>query len=195
MQGSDTVTKLLHDVREGNKQAIDQLIPLVYCELHRLADAYLRRERSDHTLQPTALVNEAYMRLISLQDRQYANRAHFFAVASHLMRQILVDHARGRRAAKRGGGAPKLSLEDALDYSGDTAWQMVALDDALRALEQQDPQKCRLVELKYFGGLTAEETAEVTGMTPQAVYRELRVAQAWLLRELDRDAQKSSAQA
>jgi len=130
---SDTVTRLLQDLRDGNKQAIDQLIPMVYAELHRLADSHLRRERNEHTLQPTALVNEAYMRLIGLEDRQYANRTHFFAVASHLMRQILVDHARNRKAAKRGGGAPKVTLEEALDYGGDdSAWHMVALDDALR---------------------------------------------------------------
>jgi RNA polymerase sigma-70 factor, ECF subfamily len=181
-------TYLLRDLQGGKKQALDQIMPLVYAELHRMADNYLRQERDGHTLQPTALVHEAYLRLIGQEQPDYQSRAHFCGVAAQVMRQILVDHARRRNAAKRGGGEPRLPLNEDLDYTQERASELVALDDALSALAVDDAQKARLVELRFFGGLTAEESAEVTGLTPQTIYRELRVAQAWLQRELDRKA-------
>jgi RNA polymerase sigma-70 factor, ECF subfamily len=178
-------TGLLKELKGGQKDALDQLLPLVYSQLRRMADGYLRQEREGHTLQPTALVHEAYLRLIGGQQPDYQSRAHFCGVAAQIMRQILVDHARRKNAAKRGGGLPKLPLEDDLDYTGERAQELVALDDALSALATEDEQKARLVELRYFGGLTAEESSEITGIPPQTIYRELRVAQAWLQRELD----------
>jgi RNA polymerase sigma-70 factor (ECF subfamily) len=179
-------TELLKDLQGGKKNALDQVMPLVYSELRRMADGYLRQERDGHTLQPTALVHEAYLRLIGQQQPSYQSRAHFCGVAAQVMRQILVDHARRRNAAKRGGGEAKLPLNEDLDYTEERASELVALDDALSALAVEDEQKARLVELRFFGGLTAEESSEVTGLPPQTVYRELRVAQAWLQRELDK---------
>lgn len=161
-------------------------MPVVYSELHRMADNYLRQERNGHTLQPTALVNEAYLRLIGQHQPDYQSRAHFCGVAAQVMRQILVDHARRRNAAKRGGGEAKVSINEDLDYGHERASELVALDDALSALALEDPEKARLVELRFFGGLTAEEASEVTGVPPQTIYRQLRVAQAWLQRELDK---------
>jgi RNA polymerase sigma factor (TIGR02999 family) len=178
------VTGLLKDVKAGKKNALDELMPLVYAELRRMADGYLRRERDDHTLQPTALVHEAYLRLIGQNQPDYQSRAHFCGVAAQIMRQILVDHARRRNSAKRGGGIAKLPINEELDYAETRAGELVALDDALSTLAQEDLQKARLVELRFFGGLTAEESAEVTGLPAHTIYRELRVAQAWLQREL-----------
>jgi RNA polymerase sigma-70 factor (ECF subfamily) len=178
---------LLKDVQNGQKTALDAIMPLVYAELRRMADGYLRQERDGHTLQPTALVHEAYLRLIGQNQPDYQSRAHFCGVAAQVMRQILVDHARRRNAAKRGGGFAKLPIEDDLDYTQERAGELVALDDALCALATEDEQKARLVELRFFGGLTAEESSEVTGLSPQTIYRELRVAQAWLQRELDKN--------
>jgi RNA polymerase sigma-70 factor, ECF subfamily len=179
-------TELLRDLQGGNKNTLDEIMPLVYAELRRMADGYLRLERDCHTLQPTALVHEAYLRLIGQHQPDYQNRAHFCGVAAQVMRQILVDHARRRNAVKRGGGQPKLPLSEDLDYTEERASELVALDDALSALALDDPQKARLVELRFFGGLTAEESSTVTGLPPQTIYRELRVAQAWLQRELDK---------
>jgi RNA polymerase sigma-70 factor (ECF subfamily) len=179
-------TELLKDLPSGNKDVLDQVLPLVYAELRRMADGYLRQERDGHTLQPTALVHEAYLRLIGQQQPNYQSRAHFCGVAAQVMRQILVDHARRRNAAKRGGGEAKLPLNEDLDYTAERGSELVALDDALFALAAEDRQKARLVELRFFGGLTAEESSEVTGLPPQTIYRELRVAQAWLQRELDK---------
>ncbi len=161
-------------------------MPLVYAELHRLAGSYLRNERPGHTLQPTALVHEAYVRLVDQDQPDYRSRAHFLGVAACLMRQILIDHARSRNAAKRGAGAPNYSLEqlgDAVAY--DRPSMLIAVDDALQALEQRDPQKAKLVEMRFFGGLTAEESAQVLGLPVEKVRNELRVAQAWLHRELN----------
>ena len=166
-------------------------MPLVYAELRRMADGYLRRERESHTLQPTALVHEAYLRLIGQHQPDYQSRAHFCGVAAQLMRQILVDHARRRNSAKRGGGAPLLPIQDDLDYIESKSGDLVALDDALSALAREDEQKARLVELRYFGGLTAEESSEVTGLPPQTIYRELRIAQAWLQREMAASPEKN----
>ena len=186
MSDAAQLTDLLRDLKDGQKAALDQILPLVYAELRRMADGYLRQERDGHTLQPTALVHEAYLRLIGQQQPNYQSRAHFCGVAAQVMRQILVDHARRRNAAKRGGGLPKLPISEDLDYTEERASELVALDDALSTLALEDSQKARLVELRFFGGLTAEESSEVTGLAPQTVYRELRVAQAWLQRELDK---------
>jgi RNA polymerase sigma-70 factor (ECF subfamily) len=193
-----TVTVLLQGVRNGDQDSLSRLIPLVYSNLRQMADRCLRRERPDHTLEPNALVHELYLRLVDQSQPGYQNRAHFFAVAANLMRQILVDHARGRAAAKRGGGAVKLPLEDDIACSAERASMIVAMDDSLKALADFDPDKARLVELKYFGGLTAEESAEVLGLPVSVVRRDLRIAQAWLRREMEprhSDQQREMAKA
>jgi len=178
------VTQLLVDWRQGNGEALNALIPLVYDELRRLAHNHLNRERSAHTLQSTALVNEAYMRLVR-QDLAINSRAHFFAVSSHLMRQILVDHARQHRAAKRGDGIDKLTLNEAAALvPGKGNFDLLALDEALNELGQIDPQQARVVELRFFGGLSIEETAEVMGISQATVKRDWATARAWLHREL-----------
>jgi RNA polymerase sigma factor (TIGR02999 family) len=182
------VTRLLLDwSQEGNRAALDALTPLVYDELRRLAGAYLRRERHDHTLQSTALVHEAYLKLIDQRNVQWQNRAHFFGVAAQMIRRILVDHARGHQAVKRGSGAAQLSLDEALSVPGQQRdVNLVALDDALGELEQLDPQQSRVIELRYFAGLSIEETAEVMSISPATVKREWSTARAWLFRELNR---------
>ena len=181
-----SLTQLLKDVKDGDKSAVDQLVPIAYAELRRLADSYLRRERSDHTLQPTALVHEAYMRLIGQDQPDYANRAHFFGVAAQLMRQILVDHARMRNAGKRGGGEINLPLEEAAMASASRPDAFLDLDRALSRLEQTDARKARVIEMRFFGGLTAEESAQLLGVSVETVRRDLRIGQAWLQRELAR---------
>lgn len=175
--------------RGGDRQALDALIPLVYEELRRIAQHYLRNERPGHTLQSTALVHEAYVRLIKQDLPQWQNRAHFFAVAAQLMRQILVDHARAYRADKRGGGACKLTLDEAEKDSQPLDVDIVALDDALKTLSSMDPQQGKVVELKFFGGLSIEDTAEVLGISASTVKRDWITARAWLHRELDRSAE------
>ncbi len=182
------VTLLLQDFANGDKSALDRVIPLVYAELRRIADGYLRHERPSHTLQPTALVHEAYMRMLDQHQPDYRNRAHFLGVAAQVMRQILIDHARGKCAAKRGGGQHRLSIGEASEAAVERPALMIELDDAINTLERQDPQKARLIVLRFFGGLTAEESAEVLGLPMNTIRRELRVAQAWLQRELDRRA-------
>ena len=181
---SERVKKLLLNWGQGDQGAREALIPLVYDELRRLARRYLRRERPDHTLQSAALVNEAYLRLIRQDQPQWQNRAHFFGVAAQLMRHILVDHARNRAAAKRGAGAPRLTLDPdvALPQARDV--DLVALDDVLNQLAALDPQQSRLVELRFFGGLTIEETSVVLGVSPATVKREWATARAWLQREM-----------
>jgi RNA polymerase sigma factor (TIGR02999 family) len=178
------VTQLLVDWGSGDQAALDKLTPLVYDELHRLAHHYMRRERPDHTLQTTALVNEVYLRLIDQKKASWQNRAQFFAVCAELMRRILVDYARRRHYAKREGEERKVSLEEAAVVSKGRAAELIALDDALMSLESLDPTKSRIVELRFFGGLTSEETAEVIGMSLRTVEREWRKAKAWLYREL-----------
>ncbi len=179
------VTQLLADWRGGSHQALEELMPLVYQELHRLADHYLRRERVGHTLQATALINEAYLRIINQEAVNWQNRAHFFGVAAQMMRRILVDHARSHLYAKRGGGAQKLTINEALDVpQQERDLDLVALDDALQRLEQIDPQQSKIIELRFFGGLTIEETAEVLGISPATIKREWNWAKAWLYREL-----------
>ena len=181
------ITQLLMDWRAGNQAALDQLTPLLYGELRKIAASYLRRERAEHTLQPTALVNEAYMQLVKMANLEWKDRAHFLGIAAYLMRQILVQHARGNNAAKRGAGAKKLSLDEALTVSADGSPEVVALDDALKALEAIDPRKSKIVELHYFGGLKSEEMAEVLGISVSTVGREMRLALAWLYREVSRN--------
>ncbi len=185
-QPSTQVTVLLGRWRNGDREALDSLIPLVYHELKRIAQHYLRNERQEHTLQSTALVHEAYVRLIHQDLPQWQNRAHFFAVAAQLMRQILVDHARAFRADKRGGGACRLALEEAEQDARPTDVDIVALDDALKTLSLMDPQQGKVVELKFFGGLSIEDTAEVLGVSASTVKRDWITARAWLHRELDR---------
>src|SRR5580698_307042 len=182
----DDVTALLGQLAKGDDAAASKLIPIVYDELRRLADGYLRRERPDHTLQPTALVHEAYVRLVGQDQPDYRNRAHFFGVAAQLMRQILVDHARSRNAGKRGGGEPKIALESVADASAKHPEGFLDLNDALHRLEERDPRKARVIEMRFFGGLTAEETAEMLGISVETVRRDLRLGQAWLQRELTR---------
>jgi RNA polymerase sigma-70 factor, ECF subfamily len=182
------ISTLLRAWSDGDRNALERLTPIVYDELHRLARRYMRRERPGHTLQTTALVNEAYMRLVDYKRMQWQDRAHFFAVSAQLMRRILVDRAR-RRNLKRGGGAPHVSLEDAAavgDGNGalDPGGNLVALDDALNTLALLDPRKVQVVEMRFFGGLTLEETAEVLKVSPVTVRRDLRTAKAWLFREL-----------
>jgi RNA polymerase sigma factor (TIGR02999 family) len=178
------VTRLLVDWSKGNEQALEQLTPLVYGELKRLARSYLRRERSDHTLQSTALVHEAWMRLVDQKHVVWQNRAHFFGVAAQLIRRILVDYARNRHAAKRGAGAVKLSLEEVVETPRQRPLDLVSLDDALETLERMDAQQARVVELRFFAGLSIEETAEVLRISPATVKRDWTAAKAWLYRDL-----------
>ena len=175
------VTKLLQDWSIGNREALDKLLPLVYDELRRLAHSYLTRERSDHTLQTTALVHEAYLKLIDQRSVNWQNRAQFFAISAQAMRRILLDNARRHTAAKRGSGGQKVSLEEVATLSRDTANEsLIALDEALQKLTVIDPDQGRIVELRYFGGLTIEETAEVLTISPSTVQREWTTARAWL---------------
>lgn len=183
-QQSNQVTKLLHDWSQGNKGALDQLMPVVYSELRRLANSYLRSERPDHTLQATALIHEAYLRLIDQNTPRWESRAHFFGVAARLMRQILVDHARSRAAVRRGGDQQRISLDDALLFSEDQAADLVAFDEALGRLAALDERKSRIIEMRSFGGMSVEETAEALGVSAPTIKRDLRLAKAWLRREL-----------
>ena len=180
------MTRLLAAWSDGDRSALDKLAPLVYEELRRLAHVHMRRERADHTLQTTALVNEAYLRLVDQRGVRWQNRAHFFAIAAQMMRRILIDHARKRAYAKRGGGAPMLPLEETAVLTDERAAELVALDEALGSLAQVDERKGRIVELRFFGGLSVEEVAEVVGVSPDTVTREWRRAKAWLIRELQK---------
>jgi len=185
---SGEITQLLHGWRAGDRKALDALLPIVYKELQRLAHFQLRHERPDHLLQSTALVNEAYLRLVEMNAPQWEGRSHFFAIAAQLMRQILVDYARRHRAGKRGAGKDALSLDDSimLSQSQDKDVDVVALDDALKALAQIDPRKAQVVELRFFGGLNFEETAEVLKVSAITVQRDWSTARAWLHREMRR---------
>jgi len=179
------VTQLLLDWGRGDPAALDQIIPSVYDELRRLARRYLRRERPDHTLQATALVHEAYLNLVDQTQVQWNSRTHFFGIAAHLMRQILVKHAERRRAAKRDGGT-RLTLDEAAGLVPEPAVELTALDEALNDLAKIDPRQSRIVELRFFGGLTEEEIAEVIGVSAATVKREWRAAKAWLHHQLRR---------
>jgi RNA polymerase sigma factor (TIGR02999 family) len=193
MPSDDSVTEFLQRFAEGDKSALDHVIPLVYTELQKLAGGYLRNERPGHTLQPTALVHEAYARLVKQAQPDYRSRAHFMGVAAQVMRQILIDHARRRNAAKRGAGEANFSVEQEGEIPVGRPSILIAIDDALDELGRQDALKAKLVEMRFFGGLTAEESAEVTGLEVTEVRRHLRVAQAWLQRELDRTSNESAA--
>ena len=187
MAGTQPITQLLREFASGDKSALNRLIPLVYSELRRLADAQLKREHRVHTLQATALVHEAYARLLGQDQPDYRSRAQFLGIAAQVMRQVLVDHARARNAAKRGNGVAHYSLNDALKAPADPSAQplmLIAIDEALRTLERRDPLKTKLLEMRFFGGLTAQEMADVLELPPERVRTQLRVAQAWLRREL-----------
>jgi len=180
------VTQLLIDWSKGDQAALDQLMPLVYSELRRLASNYLRRERQGHTLQPTALVNEAYLKLVDQRSAKWQNRAQFFGISAQLMRRILVDHARQHRAAKRGGSEQqRLSITSAEKFAKQSEIDLLALNEALDELTKMDPQQARIVELKFFGGLSIEETAEVLGIGHATVERDWKMARAWLRRQLE----------
>jgi RNA polymerase sigma-70 factor (ECF subfamily) len=184
----NNVTQLLVELTEGKTQVLELLLPVVYKELRNLANNYLRRERADHTLQPTALVHEAYLKLVDQKNVQWQNRAHFFGVAANIMRRILVDHARKHKADKRGGEFSKEQLEEALVVvSDEKSVELLALDDALETLAKVDPQKSRIVELRYFGGLSVEETAEVMGISEITVKRHWKMAKAWLYGQISRN--------
>jgi RNA polymerase sigma factor (TIGR02999 family) len=185
MPSSSEITQLLHDWSNGDKEALEKLTPLLYQELHRMAHRYIRRERSCHTLQTTALINEAYLRLIDCRSVSWQNRAHFFGVAARLMGRILVDFARSRNYAKRGGRTRHVvSLDEAPDVSRDRAREILALDEALQSLSVFDLRKSQIVELRFFGGMTLEETAETLGISSRTVLREWDLAKVWLSREL-----------
>lgn len=181
---SQNITHLLKEWSDGDQQALDKLTPLVYEELRQQAARYLRKERPGHSLQATALINEAYLRLIDVKDVQWQNRAHFFAIAANLMRRILVDHARRRDAEKRGGSQVLLTLDDAFAAAEQPDVDLLAIDEALNKLAMIDAQQARVVELRFFSGLTVEETAAALGVSPKTVKRDWSVARAWLRREI-----------
>jgi RNA polymerase sigma factor (TIGR02999 family) len=178
------VTQLLLAWNDGDESALGKLVPLVYAELRRLAKRRMRLEHPDHTLQTSALINEAYLRLVDVRNVHWQNRAHFFALCARLMRRILVDYGRARHYAKRGGGAPPISLDQSPPVAGERSPDLVAVDDALHTLAEVDARKAQVVELRFFGGLTAEETAEVLKVSPETVRRDWKLAKVWLLREL-----------
>lgn len=178
----EEITQLLINWRHGDKAALDQLTPLVYEDLRRLARGFMGKERSDHTLQTSALINEAYLRLVDQDEPNWQNRAHFFAVAAQIMRHILVDHARSYGYEKRGAGAQKVGLDEVMVFSEERARELVALDEALTSLATLDPRKSRIIELRFFGGLNIDETAEVMELSSTTVQREWRAAKAWLRR-------------
>jgi len=181
---SEEITQLLIDWSNGDQVALDKLMPLVYGELRQMAKRHMSRQSPGHTLQTTALIHEAFLKLVNQSEKQWQNRAHFFGVAAQAMRAILVDYARSRRYAKRGGGARAVALDEAATVSEERAAEFVALDDALKALSQIDPRKSRVVEMRHFGGLSVEETAEVLKVSPDTVMRDWRLARTWLRREL-----------
>lgn len=180
----DEITEILRDWGGGDSHAAERLMPLVYDELRRLARSFLSRERIGHTLQPTALVNEAFVRLVDQTRVNWQNRAHFYGIASSMMRRVLIDHARARASGKRGGAAVHLSIDEIQVPLEDRAASFVALDEALQTLEQMDERKCKVVEMRFFGGLTDAEIAEVLGVTTRTVLRDWKKARLWLYREL-----------
>jgi len=178
------ITQLLAEWSEGNQSALDELYPLVYKELHRLARRYMSRERKGHTLQTTALINEAYVRLVDQRNVRWANRSHFFAISAQIMRRILIDHARRHAYAKRGGGAQQVSLEEAAAVTPDLSSELVRLDEALKSLAEMDARRSQVVELRYFGGLNNEEIAEILKVSENTVTRDWNMARAWLYQQL-----------
>jgi RNA polymerase sigma-70 factor (ECF subfamily) len=194
MQSSSVnVTMLLKQLSSGDQNAVGKLVPLLYDELRRMASRYLRRERPGHTLQATALVHEAYLRLVDQKHVEWQNRSHFFGVAAQQMRRILVDYARAHQAAKRGGPLPKISLEQALAISKDRTGELLELDEALTRLASIDAQQVRIIELRFFAGLSVEETAELLGISPATVKREWTTAKAWLSRQIQRERSGSDS--
>jgi RNA polymerase sigma factor (TIGR02999 family) len=189
---SGDVTGLLRAWSSGDESAFEKLVPLVYQELHQRAGRYMAQERTGHTLQTTALVNEVYLRLVESPQRNWENRAHFFAACAQLMRRILVDFARSRNYQKRGGGARKVPLEEALSVCNESPQQIIAVDDALKNLAAIDARKSRVVELRFFGGLSVEETAEVIRVSPETVMRDWKMAKVWLLRELNSEGNRGA---
>jgi RNA polymerase sigma-70 factor (ECF subfamily) len=189
---SVSVTILLKQLRSGNQNAVAELVPLLYDELRRMASRYLQSERPGHTLQATALVHEAYLRLVNQKEVEWQSRNHFFGVAAQQMRRILVDHARAHHAAKRGGPLPKISLDDGLAISRDRAGDLLELDEALSRLALIDSQQVRIIELRFFAGLTIEQAAEVLAISPATVKREWTTAKAWLAREIERGRDNAS---
>ena len=175
----------MQDWNRGNESAAKDLMPLVYDELHKVAARYLRKERPDHTLQPTALVNEAYLKLIDISSVEWQDRAHFFAVSSNVMRRILVDYARAQATDKRGGAMQKVELDEALSFPRETQVDLLALNDALERLEELDQRQSQIVEMRFFGGLTVEETAEVLKVSPRTIKREWAMAKAWLFQQMN----------
>ncbi len=178
------VTNLLIELSNGKRDVVDELLPIIYDELKRIAANYLRRERSDHTLQPTALVNEAYMKMIDITQVSWQNKAHFVGVAANQMRRILVDHARHHNAQKRGGEFHIMTLNEEIDHADEQSADLIALDDALNELAKMDPVKAQIVELRYFGGLTTDETAEVLGVSSITIKRHWKMTKAWLYGQL-----------
>jgi RNA polymerase sigma-70 factor, ECF subfamily len=178
------ITQLLAEWSDGNQTALNKLYPLVYDELHRMANRYMKRERQDHTLQTTALIHEAYVRLVDQKNVHWANRAHFFAISAQIMRRILIDHARRHAFGKRGGGAQKVSLDETAIVAGNPASDMLLLDEALSRLAEMDPRRGQVVELRYFGGLNNEEIADVLKISENTVTRDWNMARAWLYQEL-----------
>ena len=184
MSASHSVTQLLEQWNSGDREALDRLMPLIYEELRKMARRYMRQQNPDHTLQTTALIHEAYLRMVKQKEKQFENRAHFFGVAAQAMRHILVDYARARHAAKRGGEARPISLEEAALVTEERAAELVAFDDALKELEKLSKRQSRVVELRYFGGLSVEETATVLAVSPETVMRDWNMAKTWLHRAL-----------
>jgi RNA polymerase sigma factor (TIGR02999 family) len=182
------ITQLLAEWREGNQGALDDLYPLVYDELHRLARRYMSRERKGHTLQTTALINEAYVRLVDQRNVQWANRSHFFAISAQIMRRILIDHARRHAYAKRGGGAQQVSLDEVANLTSVRGSELLRLDEALKILAEMDPRRSQVVELRYFGGLNNEEIAGVLNVSENTVTRDWNMARAWLYQQLSESA-------
>ncbi len=182
------ITQLLAEWRDGNQSALDELYPLVYDELHRLARRYMSRERKGHTLQTTALINEAYVRLVDQKNVHWANRSHFFAISAQIMRRILIDHARRHLYAKRGGGAQQVSLEEVAAITPNVSRELVRLDEALKSLAEMDPRRSQVVELRYFGGLNNEEIAGVLNISANTVTRDWNMARAWLYQQLSETA-------
>ena len=182
------ITELLAEWRDGDQSALDELYPLVYDELHRLARRYMSRERKDHTLQTTALINEAYVRLVDQKNVNWANRSHFFAISAQIMRRILIDHARRHAYAKRGGGAQQVSLEEVAAITPDQSRELMRLDEALKSLAERDPRRSQVVELRYFGGLNNEEIAGVLHVSENTVTRDWNMARAWLYQQLTENA-------
>lgn len=188
--GPEDVTILLAELTKGNKEAASKLIPMVYDELRRLADGYMRRERGDHTLQATALVHEAYLKLVEQRSVDWKSRAHFFGIAAQVMRRILVDHARGHLRGKRGAGLQEVPIDEALVFAPEQSLELVKLDEALERLTKLDPRQGKIVELRFFGGLTVDQTADLLGISPKTVKRDWSIAKAWLhgeVRQTDGD--------